>query len=94
MVGGVDIGDPEIVIWGSPVELTKQDRFRAFRDRLFRTHLLSAFEMSPEKMTEYLAFIRDFRPRHVFGYPSSIYILCKFAQKEGVDLSDRRVKEV
>ncbi|MCP4267432.1 MAG: phenylacetate--CoA ligase family protein [Candidatus Brocadiaceae bacterium] len=91
---GVDIGDPEIVIWGSPVELTKQDRFRAFRDRLFRTHLLSAFDMSSEKMAEYLSFIRNFRPRHVFGYPSSIYILCKFAQREGVDLNDLGVKVV
>ena len=28
---GVDIGDPEIVIWGSPVELGAQDRARQWR---------------------------------------------------------------
>ena len=33
---GVDIGDREIVVWGSPIELTTQDRFRHFRDRLLR----------------------------------------------------------
>ena len=91
---GVDIGDPEIVIWGSPVELSKQNRLRVFRDRLFRTHLLSAFNMSPEKMTEYLSFIRKFKPKHVFGYPSSIYLICKFAQKEGVRLDNLGVKVV
>lgn len=29
---GVDIGDPEIVLWGSPIELTSQDRLRHWRD--------------------------------------------------------------
>ena len=37
---GVDIGDPEIVVWGSPIELTAQDRVRALRDTLLRTELL------------------------------------------------------
>ncbi len=46
---GVDIGDPEIVIWGSPVELRKQDIVRNIRDRLFKTRLLSAFDMSEKK---------------------------------------------
>ena len=78
---GVDIGDREVVIWGSPVELTKQDRIRAFRDRLFRTKLLSAFDMTEETMMEYLYFIKEFKPLHVFGYPSSISLLCKYARK-------------
>ena len=33
----VDIGDREIVVWGSPIELTTQDRVRQIRDRLMRT---------------------------------------------------------
>ncbi len=48
---GVDIGDPEVVIWGSPVELGAQDRLKAIRDRLFRTHLLPAFAMSEQRWT-------------------------------------------
>jgi phenylacetate-CoA ligase len=42
----VDIGDPEIVVWGSPIELGTQDRIRAIRDQLMRTELLPAFEMT------------------------------------------------
>ena len=30
---GVDIGDPEMVVWGSPIELGSQDRVRQWRDR-------------------------------------------------------------
>lgn len=91
---GVDIGDREVVIWGSPVELTKQDRIRQVRDSLFRTRLLSAFDMNDETMGRYAEYIRKFRPRHVFGYPSSIYLLCRYARKKGVRLDDLGVKVV
>lgn len=91
---GVDIGDPEVVIWGSPVELTKQDRIRELRDQIFRTKLLSAFDMTDETMLSYLNFIRQFRPLHVFGYPSSIGLLCDFARKKNIRLDDLGVKVV
>ncbi len=91
---GVDIGDPEVVIWGSPVELTKQDRVRELRDRIFRTKLLSAFDMTEETMLSYLAFIRQSRPLHIFGYPSSIGLLCDFARKKNLRLDDLGVKVV
>jgi phenylacetate-CoA ligase len=90
----VDLGDREIVIWGSPVELTKQDRVRQFRDKLFRTRLLSAFDMTEETMTAYLGFIRDYRPKQVFGYPSSISLLCDFAWKKNIRLDDLGVKAI
>lgn len=91
---GVDIGDREVVVWGSPVELTKQDRVRQFRDWIFRTRLLSAFDMTAETMGEYLRFIIKFRPLHVFGYPSSISLLCDFARKNGIRLDNLGVKVV
>jgi phenylacetate-CoA ligase len=91
---GVDIGDPEVVIWGAPVELNKQDRVREIRDRLFRTKLLSAFDMTEETMSAYLDFTRRFKPRHVFGYPSSISLLCNYAKKKNIRLDDLGVKVV
>jgi phenylacetate-CoA ligase len=51
---GVDIGDPEAVVWGSPIELGSQDRIRYWRDRLLRTHLIPAFEMSEPKLDEFV----------------------------------------
>src|SRR6185436_16609094 len=64
---GVDIGDPEIVVWGSPIELKAQDRVRALRDRVLRTSLLPAFEMSGAKLDEFVATIRSKRPAMLFG---------------------------
>lgn len=77
---GVDIGDREIVLWGSPIELGAQDRLRTLRDRLLRSRLLPAFEMSPQRMTEYLRVIRRYRPRMLFGYASALARLARHAR--------------
>jgi phenylacetate-CoA ligase len=91
---GVGIGDRECVLWGSPLELTKQDRFRDLRDRILRTQLMSAFEMSPAKMDAYLDQMQRQGCTRVFGYPSSIALLCEHAQRQGRDLSKLGVKAV
>jgi len=83
---GVDIGDPEIVLWGSPIELTSQDRVRRFRDALMRTRLLPAFEMSPEKVDGFIREIRAMRPRMLFGYPSAFAHIARHAEERGVRL--------
>ena len=91
---GVTIADPEFAIWGSPAELSKQDRLRDLRDRILRTRLLSAFEMNSETMTRYLDEMTRKGCRRVFGYPSSIALLCQHARREGRDLRQLGVKAV
>ncbi|MEQ9462276.1 MAG: AMP-binding protein [Haliea sp.] len=83
---GVDIGDREIVVWGSPIELGSQDRVRLLRDKLFRTELLSAFEMSQANLQKFVERIRQFRPRMLFGYPSSLALIAQFAGEQGIAL--------
>ncbi len=89
---GVDIGDPEIVVWGSPIELSAQDRLRQWRDRLMRTQLLPAFQMSEAKLDEFIATITSTRPRVLFGYPSSISLLARHAEKRGQSMSNLGIK--
>lgn len=84
---GVDIGDPELVVWGSPIELGAQDRIRDLRDRLLRSRLMPAFEMSPARLDEYVDSIAAFRPVMLFGYPSSLALIARHAERRGVDLS-------
>lgn len=90
----VDIGDPEIVVWGSPIELGTQDRVRLIRDKLMRTELLPAFEMSDAKVDGFIARIREMRPKMVFGYPSAISHIATYAEKKGIRLDDLGVKVV
>ena len=89
---GVDIGDPEIVVWGSPIELGKQDRIKHWRDKLLRTQLLPAFEMSETKLDQFIATIRSVKPRMLFGYPSALTHIARHAQKRGVSVTDLGIK--
>jgi phenylacetate-CoA ligase len=85
---GVDIGDPEIVVWGSPIELGKQDHIKQWRDRMLRTQLLPAFEMSEAKVDGFIATIRQVRPRMLFGYPSALTHIASHARKRGIAMDD------
>lgn len=89
---GVDIGDREIVVWGSPIELTSQDRVRQIRDRLMRTRLLPAFEMNEANLDSFVDTIRTTRPAILFGYPSSLSLIARHAEKRGIAMGDLGIK--
>jgi len=91
---GIDIGEREAVIWGSPIELSAQDRLKEFRDLLFNTKLLSAFRMDEKTMRDYILFLKRYKPKHIFGYASSIYLLSRFAETEGFSLRNLGVKSI
>lgn len=89
---GVDIGDPEIVVWGSPIELGAQDGVRALRDRLLRTTLLPAFEMSEQKLDRFLDALRATRPKMLFGYPSALAHIARHAEAKGQRMDDLGIR--
>jgi phenylacetate-CoA ligase len=82
----VDIGDRELVVWGSPIELKAQDRLRQWRDRMLRTTLLSAFEMSPANLDRFVATVTRSRPTMLFGYPASLALIASHARSQGIRL--------
>jgi phenylacetate-CoA ligase len=88
----VDIGDPEVVVWGSPIELGVQDGLRALRDRVLRTRLLPAFEMSEKKLDGFLDEIRAARPRMLFGYPSALSHIARHAEARGRRMDDLDIR--
>ena len=89
---GVDIGDPEIVAWGSPIELGSQDRIRVLRDKLMRTELIPAFEMSEPRLDRFLAAIRRRRPKMLFGYPSALSHIARHAEQRGLCMDNLGIK--
>jgi phenylacetate-CoA ligase len=89
---GVDYGDPEMVVWGSPIELGTQDRIKQIRDGLLRTELLPAFAMNEQRLDEMVATIRRKRPRMLFGYPSALSHIARHAESRGIRLDDLGIK--
>lgn len=89
---GVDIGDPELVVWGSPVELGAQDWLRRWRDGVMRSRLLPAFEMSDANLDAFVQRIRQVRPAMLFGYPSSLSLIAQHARRTGQRLDDLGIR--
>ena len=89
---GVDIGDREIVVWGSPIELGAQDKVRMLRDRMLRTKLIPAFEMSEANLDAFLREIRAMRPKMLFGYPSALSHIARHAEAKGVRMDDLGIR--
>jgi len=75
---GVDTGAREIALWGSPIELGRQDWLRNARDIFINSRFLPAFNMSEQRMSEYGVFIQKYRPEKMYGYASSFYLLAEF----------------
>lgn len=88
----VDIGDREVVLWGSPVETGAQDRIRGWRDRLLRSRLIPAQDMTPARVDRILDEVRAFRPRMLFGYPSALARVAWRAREQGRVLDDLGIR--
>ena len=91
---GVDIGHRELYIWGSPIESNRTDRVKHLRDVLFNHRLLTAFDMSPQRMDQYLDEFDRYGPVCVFGYPSSIALLARHARSSGRQLDTHHLRAV
>ena len=91
---GVEPGDPEVYLWGAPVELDKTDRIKALRDRLVNQLVLNAFEMSPGRMDDYTRAIQSFQPHCLYGYASSVALLAAHVLDRGMRLRLPRLKVV
>lgn len=89
---GVDVGDPEVVVWGSPIEVGRQDRLRRVRDAILRSHLLPIDQLSAGVLDRHLETIRRVRPRILFGYPSALAQLARRAAAVGLDMKGGRAR--
>ena len=85
---GCDIGDKELYFWGSPVEETRQDRIKSFRDRITNELLISAFDVSEAVVPEYAEVFRKFRPKCLYAYPSTLSLFCEMAKRQNVRLDE------
>lgn len=91
---GVDIGDRELYLWGSPIEVKRGKGVKQLRDELFNHRLINAFDMSVSRMDQYLNVIECYRPACLFGYPSSLSLLAEHARLRGRSIDTRRLRAV
>ena len=87
---GVRRGEKELYYWGSPVELSKQDRIKRVRDWLINDGLTNGFEVTPERVRGYYQRWLEWRPKCIFGYPSTFALTVTMAEGLGLDLKELR----
>jgi phenylacetate-CoA ligase len=87
-------GTREIALWGSPIESTKQDRVRTFRDHLINSKFLSAFDLGEATLARYAEVVRRYRPQKLFGYASALALLAGYLQREGWRPASGQVRAV
>ncbi len=85
---GMRRGEKELYYWGSPVELSKQDRVKQVRDWLINDALTNGFEVTPERLKTYFSQWLRWRPKCIFGYPSTFVLTVTMAQSLGIDLTE------
>jgi len=89
--GGVRQGEREMYFWGSPIELSRQDRIKQVRDWLINDGWTNGFEVTPERVAGYVEYWKRWRPKCIFGYPSTFVLTAKMAEQQGIDL--RRLQD-
>ena len=87
---GVRRGEREMYYWGSPVELSKQDRIKRVRDWLLNDGLTNGFEVTPERVARYVEYWKRWRPKCIFGYPNTFVLTVRMAEQQGIDLGELR----
>ncbi|MFT3913788.1 MAG: hypothetical protein QM704_06670 [Anaeromyxobacteraceae bacterium] len=83
---GRDVGEPEVVVWGSERDIL--DGGRGLRRRLAEwltaSRTVNAFRMTEAGMRACLADLDRRPPRLVLAYAQAIYELASFAEREGI----------
>ena len=83
---GVERGEKEMYFWGSPVELSKQDRMKRVRDWLVNDGLTNGFALKPELVPQYVDCWKRWRAKCIFSYPCSLTLMAGMARSAGLDL--------
>jgi phenylacetate-CoA ligase len=84
----IEPGDMMFEFWASPIELSKRGKITVVKDQLLLNHfMLSALNMTPEVMTEYVNLMNKKKPRVIVGYPSAMNMLAQHIRSEKLKLN-------
>jgi len=79
---GYDLGDKEVLIWGSAIDIGKYNLIRnRVHSLVTGTRMISAYEMSQDKMDQYIRMLQSFKPRIIVSYPSILEVFAEHCQK-------------
>lgn len=85
---GREIGEPEVYLWGS-----ERDVFQGtmgwkanFFNFLSNSTYMNAFQMTPQRMREFIQLLNTKLPKLIIAYAQAIYELAKFTEDEQISV--------
>jgi phenylacetate-CoA ligase len=90
---GIEVGESELFLWGSPRELKHgTSGWKAHLvNKLNNSLILSAFQMTPKRMKDYISIINTKKPKLIVAYADALYELAHFAEREGIEVLPQNV---
>ena len=85
---GIQIGDPSVMVWGSSIELSKnQSQIHQLKEVLLKNRtIISAYDLKEESIRKYLDQIHSFKPNYLYGYPSALALLAELMIRNNLRL--------
>ena len=84
--GGAFPGNKQLWLWGMPI--TRRPRAKEWKDRLYaavyRRKLLNSFDMSEQRVPEFLAIHNRYRPDAIVAYVNPLYTFAKGIEEQGL----------
>lgn len=78
---GVMPGDPEVRLWGSPIDVSRTKSLRGFLHTMVsREKMLSAYAMNESSLSSYLKSCKRFKPKLLIAYPSALSIFAAYLE--------------
>lgn len=83
--GGYELGDKMVFLGGASLDIGKKSYLVSkIHETVRNIRKLSSFDMGEDEMGKYVDIINSFKPKFIYGYPSSIYFFSKWIEKNKV----------
>lgn len=88
---GIGLGDPSVMIWGSPIEMThNQSRIYRLKERLLKNRIIiPAYALDPGKARYYVDLLNSFAPEYIYGYASALHAFAQLMNSQGLRITKR-----
>ena len=79
-----DLGDPIVNLWGRRPVLTRRQEIGRVKNRLTNIFELNAHSMNDATIRDYIKKIFKIKPKVLYGYVSSIELVCNYMKEHGL----------
>lgn len=79
----IHIGDASLMIWGSPIELSRlNDAKFHWKELLLKNRkIVPAFQLHEHRADQYIDLLNRFKPKYLYGYATSLYLFATIVRK-------------